>query len=514
MRIAQLLTLAAIPAAAYGAHTITRANLSAEGDAPRSVADLDTGLGAMMAGLQVRGAPARAAAMRAALSDLDIEATVSLGEATCADDVDTRVEQVRYISGVRRDDNPDYLAASEALAAAQAELALLESDAAEVQARYASLLDEADAQDARTDALAEEVDHAAEKVERAQRRMAETRAQLEASRSAAAQIADILSKRSRLEAQIADLRDRIQQVSRATTPDTPDLTPLRAALEAAEIALAEARADVLEAQAAMAAARGQGLSKPERAELHRALSAARDAEGRQQGLVATARAELTAASSAHPAPDALDDLRRSLRRAEGQLSKTPPPSHGMRQLAAQAGELEAKLQRHHGAHRAARHSLADIEGRFARQEARSQQLRSALSAQTAEMEQRQARLQAQQTLIIEGEAALAGTPSVLSRTLRDELSYPVETWTRTCGVEATVRWLDDLGEAQMLTFGAEAQDSDQAHDAWARAGVEADPKDLGRDDRARIAEADGLLAEQIRTSFSPALAITADNASK
>jgi hypothetical protein len=89
-------------------------------------------------------------------------------------------------------------------------------------------------------------------------------------------------------------------------------------------------------------------------------------------------------------------------------------------------------------------------------------------------------------------------PAQMSRSVRRDLDYSVENWTRTCEVFAWVSWEEPGGQQLTKRVQQQAVVLDAANKAYPEAGITADLREYGVLDSDLIAQADLALAGDIR----------------
>ena len=110
----------------------------------------------------------------------------------------------------------------------------------------------------------------------------------------------------------------------------------------------------------------------------------------------------------------------------------------------------------------------------------------------------QAGLKAQVAQIEQAQKALDAIPAKRSQSVRRELDYSVEHWTRTCEVFAWVSWEDASGRQHTERVHQQATVTDTANQAYPEAGIAEDLRQYGVLDEELIARADLALVGDIR----------------
>jgi len=496
MRLAYAALLASLPAAAFGARVLQQS------DAQPAVAPSAAAMAAAAPApaLAVRGDSGRADRFAAALSGVDAE--ILLGDAACTDAVaSTRQATARYASGSRRYDNPEYIALSERQADVEAELAALSGEEATLRAVLQLHAEREALQAERAERFARDLRDAERSLGDASDAVSRSSARLSRARAAAESIEQHSLDRASLDQQIRGLQGAVAEAEQrlaAATEASRGQADARAVVAAAERDLAAAQASLETAQAAMKAARGSGsLTEEERTALRREARAARAAVESAEAALFTAQR----AASRHDDGGARH-LARRLRQLQTDLAGAQAARASLRPPGADVHELASRLPRLRSRHHdlAARLSDAQQDADRLRQRQVAQQSQcDGLGAERLAQEEVLAEMMAREESLRDelraGEAAMASMAPTKRRTTWDELSYDIETRTRTCTVSATLLWPGG-GFDQ---FSAQVTDTDTVHDAYAQASVAADPLDYGRTDGQRVRAADDDLLAQLRS---------------
>jgi len=457
---------------------------------------------APVARLSITGSPARTSVMSAALNGL--EADVALGAASCADTVQTESRQVRYTAGVRHTDNPDHIAARDALAGESALLAELEAESAVVSAEIARLSGQLAEQRRAVSELADREAALSADRRQAAQATAEAAARVGKSSAAASELRRRSAVRESLYAEIASLQSRLPGLRAEASAQADgvrgvDVVALSAAAASAAAVVEEKKGvvaaarkqikrahrsgvDVEGARASLKAARGQ-LSQSE-ARLDTALAAVAEAERLLKRADETERAVLHATTA--------------LRRTQDELSAAPGHCGILAAEADKLPRLERRLGHRESEERQARLALERISSLHAQQDEQRAITADALQAQRHALSALQAGQRAQTEQLGQAQAVLDEIPARLSHSVRGALDYSVENWTRACEVFAWVSWEDASGQLYTERLHQQAVVSDAANRAHPEAGISADLREYGVRDDDLIAQADLALAGDIR----------------
>ncbi|MEL6342776.1 MAG: hypothetical protein AAFV53_06560 [Myxococcota bacterium] len=499
---ALLLTLPAVVLAACG---------SAHSDVVEDVYPLPPPPPAPAPGPTVDGEDVRAAQMADAIAGLN--ARVELGDIVCDNDVDTQVQSVRYISGSRRIDNPEYRSAAESLALAQSNLAPIQQQYAEQEATVAQLEVRSTKRTAAADALQREVRQASRATRAMEDAVATLRFQVQGAQAAADEIARLNAERARLESDIQRTTrriNRLEQQARADQADTQAETTAdnraRGRRRALERAVSETRAALDAARDAIKTARDEGRPAPELRTLRDTVRAAQTANTEAIAALEAFDAEqATAAASGGEGRDRnrrastqdIDRLRRGLARTKRQLANLPTPGPRLHRQAAALMGLSRQLGQQRSEMRFAQENLDAVSARHAELRDKADATARRLAGEWETLNALSQDLSAQQEQIAAVEASMSSISPTLRKTLWAEKSFPVETWTRRCSADATVTW-ESAGALRTETVRASAEDTDVTHEAFAQGDVLEDPLTYARTDaeRGQAIDADLVVAVQ------------------
>ncbi|MFT5685261.1 MAG: hypothetical protein ACI8RZ_006210 [Myxococcota bacterium] len=492
MRVLQAALLAGIPMAGLAASPLL----------DRIQADREPVVATMVApALSITGAPARVSVLSAALDGLAGE--VSLETVSCSESVSTESRQTRYTAGVRRSDNPEHTEARLGLDREIALLAELQVEAEVVSAEVEAMSAQLRQQEAMVAGLGEREASLQADWQRASASTAEAADRVSEAADAAAELRHRAEHRDALTAEIANLEARLPGLHAA-------MSAARSAADAVDL---DAIQQEVTRSAGLVEVRQRGV-KSIRAQVKQTRRAGGDVEAARVVLkdaraqLAQAEDRLSAALAATIAAEGdlarADDTRRqvlhtatALRHAQDDLSVAPGHCSILAGKADKLPRLERKLGHREAEEHGARIALNRASSLHHQQSMHLAESAQILHAQDLALAALEAGIAGQSEQVARSQGALSDIPARLSRTVRRDLDYPVETWTRSCEVFASVHWTDANGlHTEHLTTLAVT--SDVASPGAPEAGIEADLRMYPLPDDALIRQADLALADDIR----------------
>jgi hypothetical protein len=452
--------------------------------------------------LAITGEPVRAGVMYAALSGL--QADIALGGSSCSDTVQTEPRQVRYTAGVQHTDNPDHITARERLEDESALLAALAEDGAAVSAEVERLSSQLAEQEQAVAELAARM--AALSVDSNQAALATAAAteRVEKSAAAAAELRRRSEARASLYAEISDLQGRLPELRAEASAQSAavqgvDVVALRAEADHAGAVVAEKKEDVAAARKKVKRVPHSGVDAGDARE---ALRVAREDLAQAEARLSASQA---AVSGAELRLERADETRRAalhattaLRRAQDDLSNALGHCEILSAEADKLPRLERRLGHRESEERQARLAMKRIASLHAQLDAQRVVTDGALRAQRHAWAAVLAGQQAQSAQIELVRDTLDDIPAQMSRSVRRDLDYSVENWTRTCEVFAWVSWEEPGGQQLTKRVQQQAVVLDAANKAYPEAGITADLREYGVLDSDLIAQADLALAGDIR----------------
>ncbi len=456
--------------------------------------------------MAISGAPARAAVLSSALDGL--AGSVELQTVLCSEAVETEARQARYSAGVRRSDNPEHVAASEVLQREAALLAELEGEAGAVASEIASLSAQLAEQEEMVDGLAQREAVLRSDWQRASDATAEATVRVGRSAEAASELRRRAAHRDALYAEIAELQARLPGLQAA-------VAEARAAADAVDLEAIQQEsarsAGLVEAKQRGVKAARQQLKQVRRdgGDVEVARAALKDARGQLAQAEDRLSASLAAAISAEEDLARAEEVRRhllhastALRSTQDELSSAPGHCSILAAEADKLPRLERRLGHREAEERSARIALERAGSLHRQQSEGIAGLMEALRAQQHALAALEVGIAGQSQQVARSDEALSGIPARLSRTIRRDVDYPVETWTRSCEVLASVQWTDAAGVSHAERLTGLAVTADVASPGAQEAGIAADLRVYPLDDEALIRQADLALADDIRALIS------------